>query len=146
ARRPAAQTAPSPPSKPVPMSTPPASRPTHRTQPDAKGFFGKFGGSFIPPEPQRQMDEINHAYLRICRSHDFIRELRSIRTHFPGRPAPFHSCKNLSDAIDGARTFLKREDRNHTGAHRLNHCVGEALLAKFRGKKKLIAETGAGQH
>ena len=128
------------------MSTPPASRPTHRTQPDAKGFFGKFGGSFIPPELQRQMDEINHAYLRICRSHDFIRELRSIRTHFQGRPTPVYYCKNLSDAIDGARIYLKREDLNHTGAHKLNHCMGEALLAKFLGKKKLIAETGAGQH
>ena len=120
------------------MSPIPAARPTHRSQPDAQGFFGRFGGSFIPPELQREMDRINHAYLRICRSHDFIRELRSIRTHFQG--------KNLSDAVDGARLYLKREDLNHTGAHKLNHCMGEALLAKFLGKKKLIAETGAGQH
>ena len=95
---------------------------------------------------QQQMDEINHAYHRICRSHDFVRELRSIRTHFQGRPTPVYYCKNLSDAIDGARIYLKREDLNHTGAHKLNHCMGEALLAKFLGKKKLIAETGAGQH
>ena len=120
--------------------------PTHRQQPDAKGFFGRFGGSYIPPELQRQMDEITHAYHRICRSHDFIRELRSIRTHFQGRPTPVYYCKNLSDAISGARIYLKREDLNHTGAHKLNHCMGEALLAKFLGKKKLIAETGAGQH
>ena len=120
--------------------------PTHRQQPDAKGFFGRFGGSYIPPELQRQMDEITHAYHRICRSHDFIRELRSIRTHFQGRPTPVYYCKNLSDAINGARIYLKREDLNHTGAHKLNHCMGEALLAKFLGKKKLIAETGAGQH
>lgn len=128
------------------MNNPNASLPTHRSQPDAKGFFGKFGGSFIPPELQQQMDEINHAYHRICRSHDFIRELRSIRTHFQGRPTPVYYCKNLSAAIDGARIYLKREDLNHTGAHKLNHCMGEALLAKFLGKKKLIAETGAGQH
>lgn len=120
--------------------------PTHRAQPDAQGFFGQFGGSFIPPELQAQMDEINHAYQRISRSYDFIQELRSIRQHFQGRPTPVYYCKNLSNKIDGARIYLKREDLNHTGAHKLNHCMGEALLAKYLGKKKLIAETGAGQH
>ena len=120
--------------------------PSHRQQPDAKGFFGPFGGAMIPPQLQQQMDEITHAYHRICRSHDFIRELRSIREHFQGRPTPVYYCKNLSQEIDGARLYLKREDLNHTGAHKLNHCMGEALLAKFLGKKKLIAETGAGQH
>ncbi|MDR2982994.1 MAG: tryptophan synthase subunit beta [Puniceicoccales bacterium] len=120
--------------------------PTHRAQPDAKGFFGKFGGSYVPPELQKQMDEINYAYQRISRSHDFIRELRAIRKHFQGRPTPVYYCKNLSDKIDGARIYLKREDLNHSGAHKLNHCMGEALLAKYLGKKKLIAETGAGQH
>ncbi len=128
------------------MNDPLPSLPSHRQLPDAKGFFGKFGGSFIPPELQRQMDEIAHAYHRICRSHDFIRELRSIRKHFQGRPTPVYYCRNLSDDLDGARIYLKREDLNHTGAHKLNHCMGEALLAKFLGKKKLIAETGAGQH
>jgi len=128
------------------MNDPLPSLPSHRQLPDAKGFFGKFGGSFIPPELQRQMDEIAHAYHRICRSHDFIRELRSIRKHFQGRPTPVYYCRNLSADLDGARIYLKREDLNHTGAHKLNHCMGEALLAKFLGKKKLIAETGAGQH
>lgn len=132
--------------EPLPMNRSHPALPMHRSQPDDKGFFGKFGGSFIPPELQRQMDEINHAYHRICRSHDFISELRSIRTHFQGRPTPVYYCRNLSAAIDGARIYLKREDLNHTGAHKLNHCMGEALLAKFLGKKKLIAETGAGQH
>jgi tryptophan synthase beta chain len=120
--------------------------PLHRQAPDAKGFFGKFGGSFIPPELQKQMDEIDRAYQRICRSYDFIRELRSIRKHFQGRPTPIYYCKNLSNQVDGARIYLKREDLNHSGAHKLNHCMGEALLAKYLGKKKLIAETGAGQH
>lgn len=120
--------------------------PMHRQVPDERGFFGKFGGAFIPPALQQQMDEISHAYQRICRSHDFIHELRSIRKHFQGRPTPVFYCKNLSNKIDGARIYLKREDLNHTGAHKLNHCMGEALLAKYLGKKKLIAETGAGQH
>ncbi|MDR2429921.1 MAG: tryptophan synthase subunit beta [Puniceicoccales bacterium] len=120
--------------------------PAHHARPDAQGFFGRFGGAFIPPELRRQMDEINAAYQRISRSHDFIQELRSIRTHFQGRPTPVYYCKNLTEKIGGARIYLKREDLNHTGAHKLNHCMGEALLAKFLGKKKLIAETGAGQH
>ena len=127
-------------------STPVQPFPAHRAQPDERGFFGKFGGAFIPPELQRQMDEINAAYQRISRSHDFIQELRSIREHFQGRPTPVYYCKNLTEKIGGARIYLKREDLNHTGAHKLNHCMGEALLAKFLGKKKLIAETGAGQH
>jgi tryptophan synthase beta chain len=120
--------------------------PSHRQVPDARGFFGKFGGAFIPPQLQQEMDTIYRGYQRICRSYDFIRELRSIRKHFQGRPTPVYYCKNLSDRLDGARIYLKREDLNHSGAHKLNHCMGEALLAKYLGKKKLIAETGAGQH
>ncbi len=123
-----------------------AQLPMRKRVPDEKGFFGKFGGSFVPPELQRQMDEISHAYQVICRSHDFISQLRDIRKHFQGRPTPVYYCKNLSTKIGGARIYLKREDLNHTGAHKLNHCMGEALLAKHLGKKKLIAETGAGQH
>ncbi|AWI09418.1 tryptophan synthase subunit beta [Ereboglobus luteus] len=120
--------------------------PMHLQVPDERGFFGKFGGSFVPPELQKQMDEIYRGYQHICRSHDFIRELRSIRKHFQGRPTPVYYCKNLSDKVGGGRIYLKREDLNHSGAHKLNHCMGEALLAKYLGKKKLIAETGAGQH
>ncbi len=120
--------------------------PAYKRLPDAKGFFGKFGGSFVPEALQKQMDEITRAYHTICRSHDFIRELRSIRKHFQGRPTPVYYCKNLTEKIGGGRIYLKREDLNHTGAHKLNHCMGEALLAKYLGKKKLIAETGAGQH
>ena len=120
--------------------------PFHKLVPDNKGFFGKFGGSFVPPELQREMDKISYAYNTICRSHDFISELRRIRKHFQGRPTPVYYCKNLSDKIGGARIYLKREDLNHSGAHKLNHCMGEGLLAKYLGKKKLIAETGAGQH
>ncbi|KMQ52703.1 Tryptophan synthase beta chain [Chitinispirillum alkaliphilum] len=113
--------------------------------PDSNGYFGEYGGSFIPPELQKEMDSITDAYYSISKSHEFISELRNIRKHFQGRPTPTYYCKNLSNQL-GGRIYLKREDLNHTGAHKLNHCMGEALLAKHMGKKKVIAETGAGQH
>jgi len=113
--------------------------------PDSKGNYGAFGGSFIPPDLQVEMEKITDAYYSISKSHEFISELRSIRKHFQGRPTPVYFAKTLSDEC-GGRIYLKREDLNHTGAHKLNHCMGEALLAKYLGKKKLIAETGAGQH
>jgi tryptophan synthase beta chain len=123
-----------------------AALPAHQRVPDAKGFFGKFGGSFVPPELQTQMDEINAAYQQVSRSADFIAELRRIRRDYQGRPTPVSYCGRLTAKLGGARIYLKREDLNHSGAHKLNHCMGEALLAKYLGKKKLIAETGAGQH
>ncbi len=113
--------------------------------PDAQGNFGPYGGSLIPPGLQVEMDKITDAYYSISKSHQFIAELRNIRTHFQGRPTPVYFAKTLSDQC-GGRIYLKREDLNHTGAHKLNHCMGEGLLAKYMGKKKLIAETGAGQH
>ncbi len=116
-----------------------------KSNPDAKGYFGQFGGSYIPPQLQTEMDKITDAYFTISKSHDFITELRSIRKHFQGRPTPTYFCRNLSNKA-GGRIYLKREDLNHSGAHKLNHCMGEGLLAKYMGKKKLIAETGAGQH
>lgn len=114
--------------------------------PDEKGFFGKFGGSFVPEAIAKAMEEISIAYDLIAQNSDFIAELRKIRTHFQGRPTPIYFAHNLTRELGGAGIYLKREDLNHTGAHKLNHCMGEALLAKFMGKKKLIAETGAGQH
>jgi len=113
--------------------------------PNKEGYFGDFGGSFIPPVLQSEMDKITEAYYSISKSHEFISELRSIRKHYQGRPTPIYFCKRLSEMY-GGRIYLKREDLNHTGAHKLNHCMGEGLLAKYLGKKKLIAETGAGQH
>ncbi|MBN2656340.1 MAG: tryptophan synthase subunit beta [Spirochaetales bacterium] len=113
--------------------------------PDTQGMFGEYGGSFIPPDLQEEMNRITDAYYSISKSHQFISELRNIRKHFQGRPTPVYFAKTLSDEC-GGRIYLKREDLNHTGAHKLNHCMGEALLAKYMGKKKLIAETGAGQH
>ncbi|HVN49459.1 MAG TPA: tryptophan synthase subunit beta [Bacteroidota bacterium] len=116
-----------------------------KTYPNQEGFFQNYGGAFIPPVLEAEMKKIYNAYLAISKSHNFISELRSIRKHYQGRPTPVYYCNRLSDKY-GARIYLKREDLNHTGAHKLNHCMGEALLAKFMGKKKLIAETGAGQH
>ncbi len=115
--------------------------------PDAKGYFGKYGGSYISPELQVAMDEIADAYQTICKSRKFISELRRIRKEFQGRPTPISHFERLSDKIGtGVQLYGKREDLNHTGAHKLNHCMGEVLLASFMGKKKVIAETGAGQH
>jgi tryptophan synthase beta chain len=113
--------------------------------PNNEGFFNEYGGAFVPPVLEAEMKKINDAYFAISKSHNFISELRSIRKHYQGRPTPVYYCNRLSDKY-GARIYLKREDLNHSGAHKLNHCMGEALLAKFMGKKKLIAETGAGQH
>ena len=113
--------------------------------PNKEGYFGEFGGSFVPEVLQKEMDKITKAYYTISKPHDFINELRSIRKHFQGRPTPVYYCRRLSEKC-GGRIYLKREDLNHTGAHKLNHCMGEALLAKYMGKKKVIAETGAGQH
>ncbi len=116
-----------------------------KTYPDTNGFFKEYGGAFIPPVLETEMKKINDAYFSISKSHNFISELRSIRKHYQGRPTPVYFCNRLSEKY-GGRIYLKREDLNHSGAHKLNHCMGEALLAKYLGKKKLIAETGAGQH
>ena len=114
--------------------------------PDENGFFGKYGGSFIPPELQDAISEITEAYTTICKSSKFIGELRRIRREFQGRPTPISHLERLSDKLGNVQLYVKREDLNHTGAHKLNHCMGEVLLAKYMGKKKVIAETGAGQH
>lgn len=114
--------------------------------PDQEGFFGEYGGKFIPPPLEGPFQEIIDAYEKISNDADFIDELRQIRKHYQGRPTPVYHAKRLSQQNGGAQIYLKREDLNHTGAHKINHCMGEGLLAKFMGKKKLIAETGAGQH
>jgi tryptophan synthase beta chain len=113
--------------------------------PNAEGYFGEYGGSFIPEALQAVMDEITDAYQEIREDPDFQHELADLYRHFVGRPSPVFHAKNLS-RIYGADIYLKREDLNHTGAHKINHCLGEALLAKKMGKQKIIAETGAGQH
>ncbi len=113
--------------------------------PDKDGRFGVYGGAYLPDELVPAFKEIGEAYQQICHSAKFISELRRIRREFQGRPTPVYHCDRLSSLL-GSQIYLKREDLNHTGAHKLNHCMGEGLLAKFMGKKKIIAETGAGSH
>lgn len=117
-----------------------------KNYPNKKGYFGEYGGMIIPDMLIPAFEEISEAYQTICHSSQFISELRRIRREFQGRPTPVYHCENLSRKIGMAQIYLKREDLNHTGAHKLNHCMGEGLLAKYMGKKRLIAETGAGQH
>ncbi|MBR6525713.1 MAG: tryptophan synthase subunit beta [Clostridia bacterium] len=114
--------------------------------PDENGYFGKYGGCYISDELKAAMAEITEAYLTICKSRKFIAELRRIRKEFQGRPTPISHLERLSNSLGNVQLYVKREDLNHSGAHKLNHCMGEALLAKYMGKKKVIAETGAGQH
>lgn len=114
--------------------------------PDADGFFGEYGGQLIPPELKQVMDEINQAYEEIRQMPEFQQELNALFADYVGRPSPVFYARRLSEKLGGARIYLKREDLNHTGAHKINHCLGEALLAKYMGKTKVIAETGAGQH
>lgn len=120
--------------------------PEFAPMPDASGFFGPYGGQLVPPHLKQAMDDIRDAYARITQREDFQQELAQLFADYVGRPSPIFHARRLSDRLGGAQIHLKREDLNHTGAHKINHCLGEALLAKFMGKKKVIAETGAGQH
>ncbi len=117
-----------------------------KNYPDEKGFFGRYGGCYISDDLKAAMEEITKAYFTIAQSRRFIAELRRIRKEFQGRPTPISHLERLSNKLGSVQLYVKREDLNHTGAHKLNHCMGEALLAKYMGKKKVIAETGAGQH
>jgi len=114
--------------------------------PNKEGFFGGFGGQEIPPKLKKIMDDINQAYEEIRHQDSFKKELAQLLADYVGRPSPIYHASRLSEQLGGAQIYLKREDLNHTGAHKINHCLGEALLAKYMGKSKVIAETGAGQH
>ena len=114
--------------------------------PDSQGYFGEYGGQILPPELKAVMDGINDAYEEVRKTAAFQDELTDLYAHYVGRPSPIFYAKRLSDRQGGAHIHLKREDLNHTGAHKINHCLGEALLAKYMGKTKVLAETGAGQH
>ena len=117
-----------------------------KNYPDENGYFGRYGGAYISEELKAAMQEIRDAYFTIAQSRQFIAELRRIRKEFQGRPTPVSHLERLSNKLGNVQLYVKREDLNHTGAHKLNHCMGEVLLAKYMGKKKVIAETGAGQH
>jgi len=116
------------------------------TQPNEEGYFGKYGGAFLPPPLVEPFAEIAKEYKKLKNDPEFIAELKYVRKHFQGRPTPISYAKNLTNYCNGAKIFLKREDLNHSGAHKLNHCMAEVILAKKLGKTKVIAETGAGQH
>ncbi len=114
--------------------------------PDDKGYFGEYGGQVLPPELKQIMDDINDAYDQVRQTKAFQQELASLNEDYTGRPSPIYFARSLTEKCGGARIFFKREDLNHTGAHKINHCLGEALLARHMGKTKVLAETGAGQH
>ncbi len=114
--------------------------------PDEKGYFGKYGGQLIPPQLKPALDEVAEAYQQARHNQGFQKDYLQLLKDYVGRPSPLYFAKNLTEKLGGAKIYLKREDLNHTGAHKINHTLGEALLAKRMGKKKLLAETGAGQH
>lgn len=116
------------------------------SHPDENGYFGKFGGAFIPPPLIEPFAQITKEYQKLKNDPEFIEELKYVRKHYQGRPTPISYAKNLTEYCGGAKIFLKREDLNHSGAHKLNHCMAEVILAKKLGKTKVMAETGAGQH
>ncbi|MBD0414305.1 tryptophan synthase subunit beta [Oryzicola mucosus] len=114
--------------------------------PDTEGYFGQFGGNHYPPEVWPALEELTSTYRLLRYTPDFQHDLETVRVGLQGRPTPVHFLKRTTAEVGGARIYVKREDLNHTGAHKINHCVGFALLARKMGKRKLIAETGAGQH
>ncbi|CAM9615155.1 unnamed protein product [Phaeothamnion confervicola] len=114
--------------------------------PDARGHFGPYGGSFVAETLTKALDELRAAYEHYRNDPDFIEEYRYELKHFVGRPSPVYHAKRWSGLIGGAQIYLKREDLNHTGAHKINNTIGQAMLARRMGKPRVIAETGAGMH
>ena len=123
-------------------------------QPDSKGFFGAYGGQYVPDAIKARLDELDQAFKEAALNYqwealadpEFTREMQRLLLHFAGRPSPVFHCRNLSKKLGGAQIWLKREDLNHLGAHKVNNTIGQCLLAKRMGKTRVIAETGAGQH
>ena len=115
-------------------------------QPDSHGHFGPYGGRFVPEVLMAPLEELEKAYEEARVDPRFQAELKDLLANYAGRPTPLYFAKRLSETLGGARIYLKREDLLHTGAHKINNCLGQALLARRMGKKRIIAETGAGQH
>jgi len=115
-------------------------------QPDAGGHFGPYGGRYVPEVLMAPLEQLEHAYLDARLDAAFQTELKDLLANFAGRPTPLYHAKRLSETLGGAKIYIKREDLLHTGAHKINNCLGQALLARRMGKKRIIAETGAGQH
>ncbi len=114
--------------------------------PDAKGHFGQFGGRFVSETLMYALDELTEMYQRLKDDPEFLAEIDKDLSHYVGRPSPLYFAEHWTKKVGGAKLYLKREDLNHTGAHKVNNTIGQALLAKHSGKKRVIAETGAGQH
>ena len=116
------------------------------SQPDAGGHFGSYGGRYVPEVLMAPLEELEQAYLQACKDPAFRRELNELLASYAGRPTPLYCAERLSARLGGARIYFKREDLLHTGAHKINNCLGQVLLARRMGKRRVIAETGAGQH
>ena len=116
------------------------------SEPDERGFFGEFGGRYVAEVLVTAIEELSEAYPRISESPEFKAELDDLLTHYAGRPTPLTYAARMTEEVGGAKIYLKREDLAHTGAHKINNVLGQALLAKYMGKPRVIAETGAGQH
>ena len=114
--------------------------------PDERGHFGPYGGVFVAETLIHALDELREGYARYRRDPDFVAEFEHELKHYVGRPSPVYHARRWSERLGGAQIYLKREDLNHTGAHKINNCIGQALLARRLGKRRVIAETGAGQH
>ena len=114
--------------------------------PDATGHFGPFGGRYVPETLMHPLQELEEEYFRAQHDPEFQKELSYYLTEFVGRPTPLYFAERLTKELGGAKIYLKREDLNHTGAHKINNAMGQILLAKRMGKTRIIAETGAGQH
>ena len=114
--------------------------------PDTKGHFGPYGGAFVSETLIFALEELKALYAKYSTDPEFLREFHYELAHFVGRPSPIYHAKRWSDEMGGAQIYFKREDLNHTGAHKINNVIGQALLARRMGKPRVIAETGAGQH
>lgn len=129
-----------------PQELPPLSQDEFNRYPDSRGHFGRYGGRFVAETLISALDELEALYHRFRDDTDFLQELEQDLQHYAGRPSPLYFAKNLTALTGGANIYFKREDLNHTGSHKINNCIGQGLLAKRSGKRRLIAETGAGQH
>jgi len=115
-------------------------------EPDSKGYWGKYGGRYVPETLAAPLDELTAAYNAVRHDAVFSAELNDLLKNYSGRPTPLYFARRLTERLGGARIYLKREDLNHTGAHKINNCLGQVILARRMGKQRIIAETGAGQH
>src|SRR5258708_1984057 len=116
------------------------------SQPDPRGHFGPYGGRYVPEVLMAPLEELEQAYLEARHDPEFQAELKDLLANYAGRPTPLYYAKRLSETLGGAKIYIKREDLLHTGAHKINNCLGQALLARRMGKRRIIAQTGAGPH